>query len=359
MKLLFPVVLLFCSHNAFAFPEMIRHGYAQCTACHVSPTGGGMLSAYGRELSAELLSTWSYTDEGQFLHSSFGAKMAEKGILFGGDVRSVQTYVKDPQQLDERLFLMQANIQSAYQSEHFVGVVSVGQINDPLGRTVKGDLDSTMYYGYVKLTDQIGFRAGRFVPAFGLNIPDHTTTIKQGLGFSPTLQFDTLEASVLTEHWTALASVAHTVDNTSPLENENVRTVSLNYFFLGGYRVGAGYWSGKGEQLDRHIVNLNGILGFSHHFYNLSEIDLSFERAQNGHYALTQFAYEIFQGMTPYVQYQEQRTNERDATTITRYYGLGAHFYPRPHFELSGEWDRVRFATEWADSANILAHYYF
>jgi hypothetical protein len=356
MKSLLPAVLLFWSPLVFAFPEMIRHGYAQCTACHVSPTGGGLLSAYGRELSAELLSTWSFADEGQFLHSSFGAKMAEKGILFGGDVRAIQTHVKDPRQLDERLFLMQANIQSAYQSEHFIGLVSVGQIDDPLGRVVKGDLDSTMYYGYVKFTDQTGLRVGRFVPAFGLNIPDHTTVIKQGL-VSPTLQFDTLEASVLTEHWTVLASAAHTVENTSPIENENVRTLSLNYFFMGGYRVGAGYW--WGTQLDRHIFNLNAILGFSRHFYNLSEIDFAYESAQNGYYGLTQFAYEIFRGVTPYVQYQEQRTSEHDPGTLTRSYGVGVHFYPRPHFEISGEWDRVHFPTEWADSANLLAHYYF
>ena len=74
------------SSQAFAFPEMVRHGYTQCTACHVSPSGGGILTSYGRELAAEVLSTWSYADESQFTHSKVGEKLADKGILFGGDV---------------------------------------------------------------------------------------------------------------------------------------------------------------------------------------------------------------------------------------------------------------------------------
>ena len=48
-------VFLF-TQNVSAFPEMIRHGYINCNACHVSPAGGGLLTAYGRTISKELLS---------------------------------------------------------------------------------------------------------------------------------------------------------------------------------------------------------------------------------------------------------------------------------------------------------------
>jgi hypothetical protein len=34
--------------SAFALPTMIRVGYVNCAACHVSPQGEGLLSAYGR-----------------------------------------------------------------------------------------------------------------------------------------------------------------------------------------------------------------------------------------------------------------------------------------------------------------------
>src|SRR4029077_14124439 len=34
--------------TASALPTMIRIGYADCAACHLSPQGGGPLNAYGR-----------------------------------------------------------------------------------------------------------------------------------------------------------------------------------------------------------------------------------------------------------------------------------------------------------------------
>ena len=62
------LILTFVSGAAQAFPDMIRHGYTNCTACHVSPSGGGVLNAYGRSLSKELISTWSGKNEEGLLH---------------------------------------------------------------------------------------------------------------------------------------------------------------------------------------------------------------------------------------------------------------------------------------------------
>lgn len=41
-------VVLGSSSAAFALPTMIRLGYSNCAACHISPQGGGPLNAYGR-----------------------------------------------------------------------------------------------------------------------------------------------------------------------------------------------------------------------------------------------------------------------------------------------------------------------
>ncbi len=51
------LALLLCPGNAQAYPWMIKHGYANCATCHSDPSGGELLTGYGRVLSEEFLST--------------------------------------------------------------------------------------------------------------------------------------------------------------------------------------------------------------------------------------------------------------------------------------------------------------
>ncbi len=49
------------SSPAWAEPTFLAKQYTRCTACHYSPTGGGLLTPYGRLLSQRELSTWGRT----------------------------------------------------------------------------------------------------------------------------------------------------------------------------------------------------------------------------------------------------------------------------------------------------------
>lgn len=356
----FILIFLFVgSTQTFAFPEMVRHGYTQCTACHVSPAGGGVLTSYGRELAAEVLSTWSYPNESQFTHSKIGAKLADKGVLIGGDIRYLQYRYKDPQGVIGKFFLMHADLQAAYETKPFTAVASVGQVEDPTSNLNKINFNSTMYYGYLRFSDEFGLRAGRFDPAFGINMPDHTLVTKMAVMSDPLLQFDTAEISFLNENWTVLVSAAKTLANVPVTEQETAFTGNVSYSFLNRMRVGASFWSGLGPQLHRTLYGVNAILGFTEHFYNLTEIDFKHESQQDGTYGFTQLAYEVYKGIIPYFQYQHQQTDFTETGTITDWYGLGLHLYPRPHFEISAEWDYGRVADQDADSSWLMLHYYF
>src|SRR5579872_5347575 len=94
------------AQSAFAFPELVRHGYVNCTSCHVSPSGGGALTEYGRQLSADVLSMSSYEGEGGFLH---GAAKLPEWLAVGGDVRAIQIYRSTPQATQWRFLFMQAD----------------------------------------------------------------------------------------------------------------------------------------------------------------------------------------------------------------------------------------------------------
>src|SRR6187549_3048728 len=55
--LLVACLLAIAVSNASAEPLFLAKQYTRCTACHYSPTGGGLLTPYGRLLSHRELST--------------------------------------------------------------------------------------------------------------------------------------------------------------------------------------------------------------------------------------------------------------------------------------------------------------
>lgn len=361
MRFLGALVLLF-GQSALAFPEMVRHGYVQCTACHVSPAGGGVLTPYGRELSAELLSRWTSPGEEQFLHSKIGKTLSDQGVLFGGDVRGIATHSRDSNDvIEDKNFLMMADLQSAYKTDKFTAVISIGEINRPGSGVLYGDEYATEYYGLLKFTDEVGLRAGRFLPAFGINFADHTVAVKEMLAsVLPKVSFDSVELSYLDDKWTVLASFGRTIPQTRLPWQETTRALNLSYAVTDSARVGLSYWDGQGPWFDRRIFyGANTIFGFSHSLYTLTEIDLKFQEGKKGLAATSQWGYELLRGLTPYVQFQRSLPDTNEPTLGTDIYGVGFHFYPRPHFEISAEWDREHVVDVWQDMAYALAHYYF
>ena len=58
--LILAVAALLLPGAASAYPWMIRHGYSGCGVCHIDPSGGGLLTDYGRAQSDLLMATrWS------------------------------------------------------------------------------------------------------------------------------------------------------------------------------------------------------------------------------------------------------------------------------------------------------------
>lgn len=55
-----PLLAVFAPKQAHAYAWMIKRGYPSCPACHADPSGGELLTAYGRMISGLTLSTdWS------------------------------------------------------------------------------------------------------------------------------------------------------------------------------------------------------------------------------------------------------------------------------------------------------------
>ncbi len=76
------LVIVLIAGTAHAYPQFqLSQGAERCSACHLSPAGGGLLNAYGRNEAGETLSRGG---DGRFL---YGAWEPPAWLQLGADVR--------------------------------------------------------------------------------------------------------------------------------------------------------------------------------------------------------------------------------------------------------------------------------
>lgn len=169
LALLFPQL-------ALAYPDAIRHGYANCTTCHFSPGGGGLLTQYGRSVSREVFSTWGYENEEQPLHGlvKFPEWLGTQ-IVVGGELRYIR--VKRSNVTEAESFLMQAQPRLGLQYKNFKVAAAIGEIKNPR-TSEKIELALPEIYGIYSARDDLHFRIGRFQPVYGLRLPDHQLFVR-------------------------------------------------------------------------------------------------------------------------------------------------------------------------------------
>ena len=179
-------------------PMFLSKQYPQCTSCHFSPTGGGLLTAYGRSLSHVELSTSVASDpltadspsgEQAFLFGALGDQLG--GLQLGLELRPSHLQFTFPGGDGSRNLLMAAEGIAAYQSN---GWTAYGQV----GRHVEGsDASVGSYQHWVGYQSEggVGVRAGRFMPAYGVHFADHTAFNRAPMGFDKDDQIYGVEVS--------------------------------------------------------------------------------------------------------------------------------------------------------------------
>lgn len=166
--------------RAAAEPIFLSRQYVRCTGCHYSPTGGGLLTPYGRSLSREELSTTgrgegSPAREHEFLFGALGDALG--GVSVGADMRPAHLDVETDAFETTRDFLMNAEVSAAFRRRAWT-------VYGALGRQPRGS-DARVasfehWAGYAGVS--LGARAGRFLPAYGVRLADHTSFTRAPLG---------------------------------------------------------------------------------------------------------------------------------------------------------------------------------
>jgi hypothetical protein len=208
--LLFSVLTLLAA-TASAEPMFLAKQYTRCTACHYSPTGGGLLTPYGRLLSHRELSTTGASGavpdpgaeddprgEQAFLYGALGDALGP--VHLGLELRPSHVRVDFPGGHDGRRLLMNMDLLGAVQKNGWTAYGTIGRepsnsaIRDGLLQADPALISYEHWVGYQ--SDQgFGIRAGRFMPAYGVRFADHTAYTRLYLDFDRNDQVYGLEVS--------------------------------------------------------------------------------------------------------------------------------------------------------------------
>jgi hypothetical protein len=351
--------------SAFAYPELVRHGYTNCTACHLSPSGGGVLTSYGRELSKEILSTWARDGEQSF---AYGALTPDEKIVLGVFVRGVQAHRETEVKSEGRFILMQADAEAAYNSEKWAIAGTIGRQEIRSGLNSEGRFFSRRHYALYRPSDNWSIRAGKFLRSFGLNDPNHNAYVRRELNFGFDTETYNAELAFLGESWTSYLTYIDgslVGDRYVPLKEKGAAW-SLSYFFLEKEKVGLSVYRGEDDSNKRWVAGPWWILSFPPKFFLLSEIDFQERtvkatgKTQRGFVTTHRLGYEWVQGFIPFVSFDKKYLDRNDPTSEQNAYGLGIQFFPRPHWEIVASWQKEKLvqANKNSDLLWLMLHFY-
>lgn len=359
-KLLF-VFFIFFAQGLFAYPELARHGYTNCTSCHLSPSGGGLMTPYGRELSKEILSTWGAKDEQYF---AYGKIKTDEKVLLGAFIRGLQVREDNPQEIEARTILMQADAEAAYNAEKWAIDISAGR--QEIGRggsDAEGRFFSRRYFLLYRPSEQINVRAGKFLRFFGLNDPNHNLYVRRDLNFGYDTETENLELSYLGDNWSSYLTFIDgslNKDQYTYLKDRAV-TFSTSYFFQEKNKIGISLYQGEEDLSKRSIAGAWLIYAWTPAVFLMSEFDWqnkttkATDTSQSGYVTSHRLNYEFKKGIIPFLQYE--RSDLASNSDLARQsYGLGLQFFPRPHIELVGTWQKEENPT--TDLLWLLVHFY-
>jgi hypothetical protein len=178
--------LVFWERPSHAYAWMIKHDYAGCNQCHADPSGGSVLTEYGRAQSDFLLrmrygakDSWEAPPSAGFL---FNALKLPPSVLLGGDVRyATITKSTDGTPTPTRAFFMQADFTGQITVDRFrvggsIGYAAEGALLASMTHNPQGNVVSRAHWVGLDIGEDKNWllRAGRMNLPFGIRTVEHT-----------------------------------------------------------------------------------------------------------------------------------------------------------------------------------------
>jgi hypothetical protein len=353
--LLAAACLLGSAVTADAEPMFLSKQYARCSTCHYSATGGGLLTPYGRSLSHQEL---SMTGKPMASHGEPGEDTGEQSFLWGALGKRL-----GPVQLgiDLRPAFLTFDVGDTTTHENFwmnadlIAAVRLGDwtVYGQAGRELDGadwQLDSREYWAGRQPERGIGFRVGRFLPAYGVRFADHTYFNRTFLGFDKYDQVLGVEISQTTDKY--LTQVSFSPGYAETITSSGRRAFTATGRFQADLTpttvlVASGLFRDETDFTPKE--GAGGLaLGFSPlpRLTNWTEWDAQFVEGAGGdatHYLVNETSFEAYRGIWLKLSPQIRAGGGDGSPDLFRWL-VGANVFPRTHFnvDLSYYHDWVR-----------------
>ncbi len=368
MKLFLLALFIFLGTlEANAYSELSRHGYVNCTACHLSPSGGGLLTPYGRELTRAVVSTWGVKNEQYFAYNSVPALSKNDKLLVGAFLRGLQSYKTDTVATEARAIFMQADVDLAYNSKKWALLGAVGRQELRNGLESEARIFSRRHYGLYRFDQKNVLRIGKFLQFYGLNDPNHQMYVRRYLNFGFDTESYNAEYSFLGDNFSFyLTSVFGNLDKKYSKKKGKGTSASGSYFFGDNQKIGLSSYLGSETTSKRNVFGIWGIFSFHSKVFTTHELDLQKRkikltgRKESGFVTSNKINFELIQGLIGFITYDLANLNPASTSSKQFAYGAGINLFPRPHFEFVSAWQReeiVKLKSQ-SDLFSLVVHFY-
>ena len=337
-KFRFTVLILLCTvtgTTGFALPRYAAITNLKCGNCHIDPNGGGMRNYYGAAMwGRQTLPVRAWSEDTTM--AGFTPRLNDF-VSVGMDMQTL--FYRQQQQNRTSFYQMQGDI---YLSAHLANNLLLYFNKGLYGFDVFGIANILPANGYVKV--------GRFTPAYGTRIDDHTTFIRAKTVFPNYRTDDTgIELGIAPTFLTWNAGVFNGEDGADP-SNGNIRLITSRaetFFQLEdlNFSFGGSAWYNKGVAGDLKMYG--GFAGLSYKDVTIhAEIDLKRDIATlgtNEFISYLELNYLILDGLDLKFIYDFYDPDWDYLTGSETRYSVGAEFFPLPGVELR---PMLRFLTK-------------
>jgi hypothetical protein len=173
---------------------MVAHKYTSCGQCHADPSGGGILTSYGRALGEQLLPRGGGEDSAPFPEKQkdflLGAVALPRWLQLQADVRALGfpkptlDAAGDISGWEARAILMQSDLRAAVDAGPVVASASLGVVSEGAqgawlsSNEGGGNLVSREAWAGWRPVKGVLLRAGRMNLPFGIRSEEHTQYVR-------------------------------------------------------------------------------------------------------------------------------------------------------------------------------------